>query len=100
MDRCYYDELQIAFDKSCWQKKTTNITISLVIVVLGVSSFLFGLRLESISTIFRWMTVDGTVFTTIGAYGGEDDQSPQEQVDDQGGSIGVDVLLFHGDPSL
>ena len=68
MERCYYDELQAAFDRRCRQKKTTNITISVMIVVLGVSSFLFGLRLEPMPTIFRWMTVDGTVFTTVGAF--------------------------------
>ena len=35
--------------------------------MLGVSSFFYGLRLESIPTIFRWLTVDGTLFTTISA---------------------------------
>lgn len=67
-DPSYFDEVQSAFDKRYRQKKTTNLTISLVIVILGVSSFIFGLQLESIRTIFRWMTVDATVFTTVGAF--------------------------------
>ena len=66
-DRRDYDEVQAAFDRRYRRKKMTNLAISLLIVALGVSSFLYGLRLESIRTIFRWMTVDGTVFTTLGA---------------------------------
>ena len=66
-DPRFYDEVQVAFDKRYRQKKMTNLIISVAIVILGVSSFLFGLRLESIRTIFRWMTVDGTVFTTLSA---------------------------------
>lgn len=44
-----------------------NLAVSALIVLLGVTSFLYGLTLESIKTIFRWMTVDGTVFTTVGS---------------------------------
>lgn len=66
-DQRFYDEVQIALDKRYREKKMTNLTLSLVIVALGVSSFLFGLRLEPIPTIFRWMTVDATLFTTLGA---------------------------------
>ena len=66
-DQRFYDEVQIAFNKRYQRKKKTNLAISLAIVILGVSSFMFGLRLESFPTIFRWMTVDGTVFTTLGA---------------------------------
>ena len=66
-DSRFYDEVQLVFDRRYRQKKATNLVISLVIFVLGVSSFLYGLQLESIRTIFRWMTVDATVFTTFGA---------------------------------
>ena len=62
-----YDEILLAFDRRYRQKKITNLCISVLIVILGVSSFLYGTRMESIRTIFRWMTVDGTVFTTLGA---------------------------------
>lgn len=66
-DPLFYDKVQVAFDQRYRQKKMTNLAISLVIVALGVSSFMYGLRLESIRTIFRWLTVDGTVFTTVSA---------------------------------
>lgn len=55
------------FDRRYRWKKLTNIGISSLIVLLGVSSFLYGLHLEPSVTIFRFMTVDGTVFTTLGA---------------------------------
>ena len=56
-----------AFEHRYRQKKTINICISGLIAILGITSFLYGIRLESIPTIFRWMTVDGTIFTTLGA---------------------------------
>ncbi|MBR1407416.1 MAG: hypothetical protein IJ573_00785 [Clostridia bacterium] len=62
-----YDAIQSAFDARYRRKKLTNLAVSAVIAVLGITSFLYGLTLESIRTIFRWMTVDGTVFTTIGS---------------------------------
>ena len=62
-----YDDVLHAFDRRYRRKKLTNLCISVLIAALGVSSFLYGIRLESIRTIFRWMTVDGTVFTTLGA---------------------------------
>ena len=49
-------------------KKWANIVVSILIVILGVSSFLYGLRLEPSVTIFRYLTVDGTIFTTAGAF--------------------------------
>ncbi|MBQ6374231.1 MAG: hypothetical protein IJJ45_07045 [Clostridia bacterium] len=55
------------FDRRYRRKKVTSLTVSMVIAVLGITSFLYGLRLESIRTIFRWLTVDGTLFTTFGA---------------------------------
>ncbi len=48
-------------------KKQVNIAISCLIVLLGVSSFIYGLHIEPGVTIFRFMTVDGTLFMTFGA---------------------------------
>lgn len=61
------DEVWKTFERRYLYKKITNICISALIVFLGVSSFLFGWQLEPSVTIFRYLTVDGTVFTTIGA---------------------------------
>lgn len=61
------EAVERAFDRRYRRKKMTNLAVSALIAVLGVTSFLYGLTLESIRTIFRWMTVDGTVFTTAGA---------------------------------
>ena len=58
---CYTFELRYR------KKKITNICISVLIVLLGVSSFIFGWHLEPSITIFRFLTVDGTLFTTAGA---------------------------------
>lgn len=62
-----YDDIQAAFDRQYRKKKRANLIISMLIAVLGITSFLYGLRLESIATIFRWLTVDGAMFTTISA---------------------------------
>lgn len=62
-----YDDIQAAFDRQYRKKKRVNLIISALIAALGVSSFVYGLSLESISTIFRWLTVDGCVFTTVSA---------------------------------
>ena len=48
-------------------KKLSNLIISVIIVALGVTSFRYGLGLDPTITIFRWLTVDGTLFTTAGA---------------------------------
>ncbi len=62
-----YQKMQEAFDRRYRRKKMTNFLYSALIFLLGITSFLYGLRLESMPTIFRWMTVDGTLFTTLGA---------------------------------
>ena len=67
VDLQLYDAAQNAFDRRYQGKKLTNLIISAVIAALGLSSFVYGLGLESIRTIFRWMTVNGTMFTTLGA---------------------------------
>ena len=50
------------------KKKRVNIAICSLIFVLGVLSviFIFKFDKEGIMT-FRWLTVDGTIFTTVGA---------------------------------
>jgi len=60
-----YDNILNSFNKRYHLKKRTNLIISVIIVLFGTTSFVFGLRLEPSVTIFRWMTVDGTVFTTL-----------------------------------
>lgn len=67
MDASSYDRVWETFNRRYRMKKLVNLCISGWIVLFGVSSFLFGLRLESAPTIFRFMTVDGTIFTTLGA---------------------------------
>ena len=62
-----YDNTMRNFDRRYRIKKTSNLCITAVTAVLGITSFRYGLRLESMKTILRWMTVDGTLFTTFGA---------------------------------
>lgn len=61
------EEIVETFDRRYYRKKMTNLCISFLIVLLGVTSLCYGLSLESTPTIFRFMTVDGTIFTTLGA---------------------------------
>lgn len=60
-----YSDVLIEFKRRYRKKKIVNAIISLIIVILGVTSFLYGLKLEPGPRIFRWMTVDGTLFTTL-----------------------------------
>ena len=55
------------FEKRYLKKKYLNLSVSIIIAILGISSFIYGLQLEPSITILRFMTVDGTLFTTIGA---------------------------------
>lgn len=55
------------FDSRYRMKKLTNLCICTLTAILGITSFIYGLTLESMPTIFRFMTVDGTLFTTFGA---------------------------------
>lgn len=50
------------------KKKRVNISVCSLIFILGVLSviFIFKFDKEGIMT-FRWLTVDGTIFTTVGA---------------------------------
>ena len=61
------DRVEKALNRSLLRKNSVNICVSALIVILGVSSFLYGLTLEPSVTIFRFLTVDGTLFTTVGA---------------------------------
>ena len=61
------ERVEKALDRSLIRKNTANICVSAVILLLGVTSFLYGLTLEPSVTIFRFLTVDGTLFTTCGA---------------------------------
>ncbi|MBR6113629.1 MAG: hypothetical protein IKQ10_00440 [Oscillospiraceae bacterium] len=62
-----FEQIEKALDRSLIHKNTVNLCVSALIVSLGVSSFLYGLKLEPSVTIFRFLTVDGTIFTTCGA---------------------------------
>ena len=68
IDESKYNDVLGAMNRRYQLKKIANIRISILIVILGVSSFIFGLRLEPSVTIFRFMTVDGKVFTTKSAF--------------------------------
>ena len=62
-----YEAVQAAMDQRYRLKKRVNLAICAVIAVLGITSFLYGIKLEPMPTIFRWLTVDGTLFTTVSA---------------------------------
>ena len=62
-----YEAVQAAMDQRYRLKKRVNLVICAVIAVLGITSFLYGIKLEPMPTIFRWFTVDGTLFTTVSA---------------------------------
>lgn len=62
-----FEAVERALNESLARKNRANLLLSALIVVLGVSSFLYGLTLEHSVTIFRFLTVDGTLFTTLGA---------------------------------
>ena len=62
-----YERVERALDRGLIRKNRWNLGASGLIVLLGVSSFLYGLTLEPSVTIFRFLTVDGTLFTTVGA---------------------------------
>ena len=62
-----FREVERSLDRALLHKNATNLGVSALIVLLGVSSFLYGLTIEPGITIFRYLTVDGTLFTTAGA---------------------------------
>ena len=54
------------FDRQYRIKKLANFVVSLIIVVLGISSVIFIFLHDGDGWLtFRWLTVDGTIFTTV-----------------------------------
>lgn len=54
------------FDRQYRIKKIANFIVSLIIILLGVTSVVFILRQDREGWLtLRWLTVDGTLFTTI-----------------------------------
>ena len=62
-----FDKYIENFERCYRNKKYTNLVISAFIVLFGISSFIYGLNIEPRVTIFRFLTVDGTLFSTFGA---------------------------------
>ena len=62
-----YDNIVSKFNQRYKTKKITNIIISFIISILGITSFIYGTQFDRMPIIFRWLTVDGTLFTTFGA---------------------------------
>ena len=63
------ERIEQLFKKRYRIKKLANLLISAVIVLLGVTSFVFIWSFDRDGVLtFRWMTVDGTVFTTVIAF--------------------------------
>ncbi|MCR5747369.1 MAG: hypothetical protein K6G03_06635 [Lachnospiraceae bacterium] len=60
------ETIEKAFNKRYRIKKTCNIVISLLIIILGTLSVLFIWNHDQDGLLtFRWLTVDGTLFTVI-----------------------------------
>lgn len=54
------------FDRQYRIKKLVNLAVSLIIAALGISSFIYIFVHDGDGWLtFRWLTVDGTLFTTI-----------------------------------
>lgn len=67
MNMQYYDLILGDLNRRYRTKKFFSRFICHLIAVLGVTSLIYGWRLEPSVTIFRFLTVDGTVFTTVSA---------------------------------
>ena len=60
------EQIEERFKRRYRQKKLLNILVSAVIVLLGCSSLAFTWNYDRDGALtFRWMTVDGTVFTAF-----------------------------------
>lgn len=60
------EAVERAFKRRYEIKKLVNLIISIVIFVLGATSVLYIWNYDADGVLtFRWMTVDGTVFTTV-----------------------------------
>lgn len=63
------EQIEEYFKKRYKEKKRLNLIISLIVVILGTFAiiYIWNYDREGILT-FRWMTVDGTIFTSIMAF--------------------------------
>ena len=69
MDPDRIERIEQRFKRRYRQKKLTNLLISAVIVLLGITSVLYIWNYDRDGVLtFRWMTVDGTIFTTVIAF--------------------------------
>lgn len=60
------DRILSRFEKRYRSKKLLNLCISFLIIVLGISAVMFILNYDKDGILtFRWMTVDGTLFTVL-----------------------------------
>ena len=65
MDETRLERAEALFHRRYRQKKLVNLAICALIAVLGIASFLFIWNYDRDGLLtFRWMTVDGTIFTT------------------------------------
>ena len=63
-----FDQIRAAFDRRYRIKKQTNLCVSLLIVILGIASILYIFIRDGDGPLtFRWLTVDGTMFTVAGS---------------------------------
>ena len=66
MDLDQIERIERLFKHRYQIKKAVNLLISIVIVVLGITSVVFIWNYDQDGLLtFRWMTVDGTIFTTV-----------------------------------
>lgn len=63
------EQIEENFKKQYEKKKRLNLLISLIVVILGIFSviYIWNYDKEGILT-FRWMTVDGTIYTSVMAF--------------------------------
>ena len=65
MENDRIESIEIGFKRRFKIKKLVNLLVCAVIAVLGVTSFVYILNYDGDGFLtFRWMTVDGTVFST------------------------------------
>lgn len=66
MENDLIELIEIGFRRRFKIKKLVNLIVCAVIAVLGITSFLYIWNYDGDGILtFRWMTVDGTVFSTV-----------------------------------
>ena len=66
MNEASFDEIANRFGHRHKMKKTTNILISTLVVLLGIFAIAFILWYDKEGVLtFRWLTVDGTIFNVL-----------------------------------